>query len=101
MEEKFGQAGLRVIAVHAPEFDFEKRREQVESVAKRHQKTHPIFMDNELSYWSRLGNRYWPAFYLVDRKANIRYRYEGEMHLATDRGDQAARFLQELLAESP
>jgi len=101
MEERFGKGGLRVIAVHAPEFDHEKRREQVESASKRYNKTHPIFMDNEFVYWSSLGNRYWPAFYLVDRKGRIRYKYEGEMHLNTARGDQAARYLQELLAESP
>ena len=101
MEEQFGKAGLRVIAVHAPEFDHEKSRRQVESVAQRYQKTHPIFMDNEFSYWSRLGNRYWPSFYLVDRKGRIRTKYEGEMRLNTDRGDQAARQVRELLAESP
>jgi hypothetical protein len=101
MEEKFGKAGLRVIAVHAPEFDHEKSRQQVESVAQRYQLTHPIFMDNEFAYWSRLNNRYWPAFYLVDRKGKIRYQYEGEMHLNTERGDQAARYVRELLAENP
>jgi hypothetical protein len=101
MDERFGPAGLRVIGVHSPEFGFEKERQQVETVARRHSKTFPIFMDNEFTYWSRLGNRAWPTFYLVDRQGRIRYKYEGELHLNTARGDQAARYLQQMLKEGP
>ena len=99
MEEKFGKQGFRVLAVHAPEFDFEKSRDQVVKAAERFGKSHPIFMDNEFQYWRALGNRYWPSFYLVDRRGRIRHRYEGEMHLDEARGRQGEARIRELLAE--
>jgi hypothetical protein len=99
MEEKFSAAGLRVLAVHAPEFDFEHSRAQVEAAAKRFGKTHPIYMDNDFRYWRALGNHYWPSFYLVDRHGRIRYRYEGELRLDSALGRQAAERIRRLLAE--
>jgi hypothetical protein len=34
-----------------------------------------------------MNNRYWPAFYLIDRQGRVRAHYAGETH----RGDAQAR----------
>ena len=39
-----------------------------------------------MAYWKALRNRYWPAFYLVDKKGNIRDVVVGEIH----KGDRNA-----------
>lgn len=80
---------MKVIAVHTPEFDFEKKRQQVEKVATRYNKTHAIFMDNDYQYWKALGNRYWPSFYLFDQNGKFVHRSIGEMH---EGGEPAIEF---------
>jgi hypothetical protein len=60
---------------------------------------HPVMVDNDFRYWNALGNRYWPAYYLVDKEGRLRARFFGETH----RGDPQARrieaSLERLLAE--
>jgi hypothetical protein len=59
----------------------------------------PIYLDTDTAYWTALGNEYWPAFYLADKRGRIRLRAVGEMHAG---GRDAKRFeaaIQRLLAE--
>jgi len=101
LEARYGPSGLRVLGVHTPELPIERRRDQVESVAQRFGMRHPILLDNDYVYWTRLSNQYWPRFYLVDRRGRIRRVYEGEMNIDTFFSDEAEAILKELLAESP
>jgi hypothetical protein len=88
-----------VIAVHSPEFDFEKDRVRVERYARKFEKTGPIYVDNDLSYFKALGATYWPQFFLADRKGRIRGFFEGLMEPGTPRAEAAHRLIEELLAE--
>ena len=99
MEAKYTAQGLEVISVHTPEFPFEKQRSQVESAARRYHLTQPIYMDNDYAYWNALDNQFWPAFYLVDRKGNLRAADVGELHLDTRKGNDFEAKIQALLAE--
>jgi len=99
MEQKYGSQGLQVIGVHTPEFEYEKERRRVERASERYKLEHPIYMDNDYGFWKALGNRYWPAFYLVDRKGHIRATDIGELHLDTEKGNSFEAKLRELLAE--
>jgi len=99
MEQKYATQGFEVISVHTPEFDFEKDRRRVERAAERYKLRQPIYLDNDYAYWNALGNRYWPAFYLVDRKGNIRATDVGELHLNTEKGDDFEAKIRTLLAE--
>ena len=101
MKEKYKAAGLRVISVHTPEFDFEKDRKRVEKSVARYRLDQPVYLDNDYAYWNALGNRYWPAFYLVDKAGNMRTRSVGELHPDTERGDMMEGIIRELLRESP
>ena len=88
-----------VVGVHSPEFDFEKDRDRVERFARKFKKNHPIYVDNDFAYWKALQNHYWPEFYLVDRKGQIRAKIKGEMHAGTRRAERFLLVLKELLAE--
>ena len=68
---------------------------------QRYELDQPVYMDNDYAYWKALGNRYWPAFYLIDRAGIIRLRETGEMHAGTARAQRFERIMEQLLAEPP
>ena len=54
-----------------------------------------------MNYWNKLGNRYWPAFYLVDREGKLRELFIGEMHVDTERATEVEAAIEALLGEAP
>lgn len=100
MEKKFGKRGFLVIGIHTPEFEFEKARRRVLTAIEKFGITHPVMMDNDYAYWKALNNRYWPAFYLVDKKGNIVQGIAGEMHEGTERARVVDEIIEMMLAES-
>ena len=76
--EKYSKKGLVVIGVHAPEFGFERKLENLVKAVQKRRLTFPIVQDNGFKLWRRYGNRYWPAFYLVDKRGKVRYSHFGE-----------------------
>lgn len=100
VEEKFADDNFQVIGIHSPEFDYEHNRGAVEKAIKKYKLQHPVMMDNDFAYWQALSNRYWPAFYLVDKQGNLRYRFIGETHLGDAQADKIERAIEYLLQES-
>ena len=94
LEERFESDAFTVIGVHTPEFDHEKRLENVLAKVQKFELTHPVMIDNDFSYWQAMGNRYWPAFYLIDKRGIVRKVYVGETH----QGDSQARRIQNAVA---
>lgn len=76
--EKYKDQGLVIIGVHAPEFAFEGKRENVEKAIQKFGITYPVAMDNDFSTWKNYKNRYWPAHYLIDRNGQVVYTHFGE-----------------------
>jgi len=76
--EKYEKDGLVVLGIHAPEFRFERNLDNVKGAVKKHGLTFPIALDNGFKLWRAYGNRYWPAFYLIDKNGVVRYRHFGE-----------------------
>ncbi len=76
--EKFTAKGLVVLGIHAPEFDFERNSTNVKNAVKKHGLTYPIALDNGFKLWRAYRNRYWPAFYLIDKQGMVRYTHFGE-----------------------
>jgi glutathione peroxidase-family protein len=99
VEKRYGPEGLWVIGVHSPEFDRERDREAVAAKAREFGLDHPVMIDNDFTYWGALGNRFWPAFYLVDRQGRIRYRFFGETHEGDPRARQIEDAVEKLLSE--
>ena len=85
--DRFAANGLVVIGVHSPEFEHEKDRRGIAARLAQYQLTNPQMLDDDFSYWRRLGNQYWPAFYLIDKQGRIRELLVGEQHS----GDRSAR----------
>ena len=61
--------------------------------------TWPVVIDNDLKMWDALGNIYWPAVYLVDRKGRIQYLHVGETHLGSEEALEVEHLLAGLLKE--
>ena len=70
--------GLVVIGVHAPEFEFGKRAENIDRGIRDHGLTYPIALDNDFAIWRAFGNDAWPAKYLFDAQGKLVRRWVGE-----------------------
>ncbi len=75
---KYGDRGLAILGVHAPEFEFEKDHENVVAAVERHQLEYLIAQDNEMATWRAFENRFWPAKYLIGVDGALRYQHFGE-----------------------
>lgn len=76
--EKYKDKGFVIVGVHTPEFEFEKKTENVEKAIKQYKINYPVAQDNNYATWTAYANRYWPAKYLIDKDGYIRYTHFGE-----------------------
>ncbi|MBI5225582.1 thioredoxin family protein [Candidatus Micrarchaeota archaeon] len=77
-DEKYGKDGLVIIGVHTPEFEFEKKLENVKAAVIKASVKYPVAMDNDYLTWKAYKNNYWPRKYLIDAQGRIRYDHIGE-----------------------
>lgn len=99
LEARLATQPFQVIGIHSPEFEHERDRERVKDKIEAFGLDHPVMVDNDLDYWRALRNRYWPAFYLVDKRGKIRYRHAGETHAGDARALAMEQQIRSLLAE--
>lgn len=76
--ERYASAGLTIIGVHAPEFDFEKDPANVKRAVEADGIKWPIAQDNEMKTWDAFNNNAWPAKYLITAEGQIPYTHIGE-----------------------
>ncbi|WP_183993170.1 cytochrome c biogenesis protein DipZ [Rhizobium wenxiniae] len=93
--EKYKDQGLVVIGVHAPEFAFEKKVDNVKQAIGDFKIEYPVAVDNDYRIWRAFDNSYWPAHYLIDAKGQIRYHHFGEGNYL-----QTEQAIQDLLREA-
>ena len=74
----YAKFGLVVIGVHAPEFEFGKRAENIDRGIRDHGLSYPIALDNDFAIWRAFGNDAWPAKYLFDAQGKLVRRWVGE-----------------------
>lgn len=91
---KYRDRGLVIIGVHTPEFEFEKKHENVLAAAEKFGVAYPVVQDNDYATWQAYRNRYWPRKYLIDIDGFIVYDHIGEGAYA-----ETERIIQELLRE--
>lgn len=77
-QERYASAGLTIIGVHAPEFDFEKDPANVKRAVEAHGIKWPIAQDNDMKTWAAFDNNAWPAKYLITAEGQIPYTHIGE-----------------------
>lgn len=75
---KYNDKGLVIVGVHTPEFEFEKKAQNVQDAAKRFGLTYPIAIDSDFKTWQNYNNRFWPAHYLIDQNGVVRSFHFGE-----------------------
>ncbi|MEE9351469.1 MAG: redoxin domain-containing protein [Thiotrichaceae bacterium] len=95
LEKQFAEEDFQIIGVHSPEFKHEHDRKQVEAKIKEFELHHPVMMDNDFSYWKALNNRYWPAYYLIDKEGLVQGKFFGETH----QGDSNAKAIEALIRQ--
>ena len=76
--ERYGDRGLVVVGVHAPEFGFEHDLENVRRATSELGVGYPVVIDNDFTIWRSFENHYWPAVYLVDRDGRLQFHHFGE-----------------------
>jgi thiol-disulfide isomerase/thioredoxin len=94
---EYGARGLKVVSVHTPELEQERVPANVRTAVKELGITYPVMIDGDSSYWRAMNNRYWPAFFLVDRDGKIVLGAFGELHRGEKRGDAMEAAIREQL----
>jgi cytochrome c biogenesis protein CcdA/thiol-disulfide isomerase/thioredoxin len=92
---RYAAAGFVVVGVHTPELSFERDLGNVRTAVAQDGLTFPVAFDPAFATWNAYANRYWPAFYFVDRSGHIRHVHFGE-------GDYAGseQVIRELLGQT-
>ena len=93
--EKYKDQGFVVVGVHTPEFEFEKKTENVLQAIAQYKINYPVAQDNDYSTWNAYNNRYWPAKYLIDSKGFIR-----KVHFGEGEYEEMEKAIQDLLKET-
>ncbi|MEK6935147.1 MAG: redoxin domain-containing protein, partial [Nanoarchaeota archaeon] len=57
---KYKDKGLVIIGVHTPEFEFEKKYDNVKMAIEDNKIEYPVIQDNDYATWTSFKNRYWP-----------------------------------------
>lgn len=77
---EYHDAGLEIVGVHSPEFDYERDPEAILAAAQDLGVTWPIALDTQRrNFRAWQGSpAYWPRTYVLDREGFIRFDHIGE-----------------------
>ncbi|MES2883235.1 MAG: redoxin domain-containing protein [Pseudomonadota bacterium] len=99
VESQYAPRGLKVVGIHTPEFEREKVIASIRAKVREFKISYPVMVDSDHAYWNAMGNRYWPAFYLIDRKGQLRELYVGETHSGDRQAKAIEAAIEALLSE--
>ncbi|HTE40862.1 MAG TPA: redoxin family protein [Steroidobacteraceae bacterium] len=99
IQERFAGKDFQIVSVHTPELAHERRRANVVNALKRLEITYPVMLDTDFSYWNAMNNRYWPAFYLIDKSGALREIVVGEIRVGDARTAKLEKSISALLGE--
>ncbi len=92
--QKYHDAGLEIVGVHTPEFEFEKDINNVKAAVSKFGVKYPVVLDSNQSTWQAYGNLYWPHEYLINIAGYVVHDQVGEGNY-----DETERKIQELLQQ--
>jgi thiol-disulfide isomerase/thioredoxin len=75
---KYKNAGLEIVGVHTPEFQFEHDISNVQAAVKKLGIQYPVVLDSNMGTWDAYQNLYWPAEYLINVDGFIVHNSIGE-----------------------
>ena len=93
-DNRYRERGLTVIGVHSPEFDDERKIENLRREVALLKIRYPVITDNDYQTWNTYDVEAWPTIFLLDKKGRIRWKHVGEGDY-----DEAERLIQQLLEE--
>ena len=70
---------LEIVGVHTLEFESDKDLAALKRSLASDGVKWLIVQDNQNATWQAYSNRFWPAFYIIDKKGVIRELHEGEI----------------------
>ena len=100
VQARFTGQDLQIVAVHTPELAHEKQLKNVVAAVSKLGITYPVMIDLDYSYWNALDNRYWPAFYLIDKRGVLREIAIGELHVGESRARSFEQHIASAVSES-
>lgn len=95
VEKQYKPKGFQIIGIHSPEFEYEKIHANIKQKIKTFKITNAVMVDNDMGFWKRMKNRYWPSYFLVDKLGQVRANFIGETH----KGDPQAIEIEEMIAK--
>src|ERR1043165_344001 len=93
--DRYQDKGLTVIGVHSPEFDEERKVENLRREVTSLGIHYAVVPANDHNTWTAYHVEAWPTTFLIDKQGRIRWMHEGEGGYA-----EAERLIQKLLAEN-
>ncbi len=76
--ERYAEAGLRVIGIHASGFPPSRDADAVAAAVERLAIPYPVVVDRDGELWSSYGTEGWPSRFLFDRDLMLRDLHVGE-----------------------
>jgi hypothetical protein len=99
---RYAEAGLSVIGVQAPRFEFGADPEAVRIGLERLGVSHPVAIDAEHEIWNDYGCQGWPSLFLWGQGGVLRWYHFGEgEYLATEEAIQEELRADDALRELP
>lgn len=80
--DRYKDAGLIVIGVHTPSFDFENAPAALLAAVEKANITFPVVTDGNKKIWNKFGNHFRPAMYLINPQGVIIYTNFGQGNYA-------------------
>lgn len=95
-DARYRDKGLTIIGVHSPEFDEEKKIENVRREVASLEIRYPVVTDNSYETWNNYHVEAWPTVFVLDKAGRIRGSHVGEGAY-----EETEQLIQKLLAEKP
>lgn len=90
--ERYADAGLRVVGIHAAGFEISRDPEAIRAAVARLGIAYPVLIDAELEAWDAYGIQGWPSRYLWDGEQRL-----ADFHIGEGGYEEAERAIQALL----
>jgi thiol-disulfide isomerase/thioredoxin len=98
IQQRYADQDFLIVSVHTPELPEERSIDNVRTAVAEQRITNPVMVDGDYSYWNAMKNRYWPAFYVIDRQGRIAAQAIGEMHVGQARAAKLEKQIEDALA---
>jgi thiol-disulfide isomerase/thioredoxin len=91
---RYREKGLTIIGVHSPEFDEEKKLENVRREVASLGIHYPVVTDNDYATWKAYDVQAWPTIFVLDKQGRVCWTHVGEGAY-----DETEQVIQKLLSE--